>query len=130
MQFILRELLIICITSTPICFLSMGFWLLWRRMCISPQPRRDFPVLVVIPLLSPFMFGVTWWNAPDQTSNWNIWFIVFPMLITIAMFSYSLYSMVKRRYFLLSTLGTFISGVVAFLESGVATSIILTTFNL
>jgi hypothetical protein len=75
------------------------------------------------------IFGVTWWNAPVKGSNWNIWFVVFPVLITVAIFTYSLYSMANRRSRLLSVLGILISGLAALLEYGAATFIIVVWFD-
>ena len=110
-------------------FLTVGFWCLWKKVCMNPQPRRDLPVLILIPLLSPAMFGIMWWNTPEKGSNWNVWFVVIPLLITVAMFSYSIFSVVKKRYSLLSTLGVFISGLATLLECGAATYVIIVMFD-
>lgn len=114
-----RILTKIGLNSVPIlllCFCFFGFWHLWKRVCVTQRPQRDLPVLVLIPFLSPLMLGITWWHIPEQGGNWNIWVIVLPLMVSTAMLSYSVYSMHKRRYRLLSTLAMLVSAPVAFLE--------------
>lgn len=96
--------------------LSVAFWRLWKKVCSSQQPLRDLPLLFLIPLLSPMLVGFTWWHTPEKGSNFNIWFIVIPLFMTVAMFSYCLYSRHTGRYPLLSGLGVFMSAVAAFIE--------------
>jgi hypothetical protein len=71
------------------------------------------------------MLGITWWHFPEQGGNWNIWFIVLPFIVSIAMFSYSAYSIANGRYRMLSTLAMLASGPVALLEAIGASVLIL-----
>ena len=128
MQRIATQIIVICIPVALLCLFSIGFWRLWKKVCAKPKPGRDLPVLSLIPFLSPLMFGITWWHIPEQGGNWNISYIVFPLLVSVAMFSYSLYSIVSRRYLLLSTLAILTSGLAALLECVFATVIILVGF--
>jgi hypothetical protein len=129
MNHIFINILVNCIPVALMCVLALGFWRLWKSVCVSPQPRRDLPVLILIPFLSLVMLGVTWWNTPEKGSNWNIWAVAFPLLITVAMFSYSIYSVVNRRHRLLSFLGVLVSGLVTLLECGAATYVIIAMFD-
>jgi hypothetical protein len=121
---ILTQILFMGVPITLLCFSFLGFWYVWKKVCPRPQPRRDFLVLILVPFLSPLMLGITFWHFPEQGGNWNIWVIVLPFIVSIAMFSYSAYSIANGRYRLLSTLGMLASGQVALLE-GIAASVLI-----
>ena len=121
---IFNHLVIKAVPILLLCCSFFGFWHLWKKVCAAPQPRRDLPVLALIPFLSPVMLGVTWWHFPEQGGNWNIWFVVIPFIVAIGMFSYSAYAIANGRYRLLSILAMLTSGPVALLE-GIGASVLV-----
>jgi hypothetical protein len=118
------QLVIKAVPILLLCFCFFGFWHFWKKVCATPKPRRDFLILTLIPFLSPLMLGVTWWHFPEQGGNWNIWFIILPFMVSIAMFSYSVHAMANGRYRLLSVLAMVTSGPVALLE-GIGASVLV-----
>ena len=118
------QILLISIGVAQPLILSFCFWNLWKRVCVDRKSLRDLSVLFLTPILSPIILGVSSWNFagsfcnfPDKGLKQDIGVIALSLLLTNAMFSYSLYSMVKGHYRILSALGVLISGLVVLVES-------------
>ncbi len=108
----------ISITLFMEVIIIVGFWHLWKILCVEQKPKRDMCVISSAPFLSLATVAVIWWNSPSKDSNWNPWVVLFAFLVTTALFSYCLYSAFKGRYRLLSFLGIFTSVLPMLLECG------------
>ena len=124
----LSSVLLITFAVFLLCLVSTGFWHLWKMVCVQQKPHRDFPVLVLSPFFSLTSVAVIWWNLPSKGTSGNLWLILFFLLINTALFTYCLYSMLKKRYRLLSSLGVFVSGLATLPEYLIATIVIIEPF--
>ena len=124
-----KEVVVMLIPITLMCLITLCFWVPWKRYCIRQHTKIKMLILALIPLLSPIMFGVTWWNFPRKDASYHIVAVVFPLIVTAAMFSYSVYNFKKGCYQLLSLLAFLISGLALFLECCAATYLIFALFG-
>jgi hypothetical protein len=110
------------------CSASAVFWRIWRTVCAEQNPLRDLPVLVLTPFLSPALVAVLFWNIPIKGEDWNPWLVMLLFVAGTALFTYSFYSIVKKRYRLLSSLGIILAGLATLLVCSIATDIIIGPF--
>ena len=123
-----------CFAAFLCSFVSTGFWRFWKRVCIEEKPWRNWLLLILTPFFGPAMIALLWWKQPDwKGSSGNQW-VVFILILTISflittsLFIYCLHSMVKGRHRFLSSLGMFVSGLAALLESLIVARIIVAPF--
>jgi hypothetical protein len=124
----LSSVLLISFAVFLLCLVSTSFWPLWKMVCVEQKPQRDLPILVLSPFFSFISVGIIWWNLPSKGENGNLWLILFFLVINTALFTYCLYSMLKKRYRLLSSLGVFVSGLATLPEYLIATIVVVEPF--
>lgn len=94
----------------------LSFWYLWTKMCAARKPWRDLLVLGFSPFITLSMLPVALFSFPgNDTGDPGLIYIAF--LISVGLFTYSVYSMVARRYRLLSGLVICVSGPVTVIEA-------------
>jgi len=101
----LSSLLLVAFAVFLFCLISTVFWCLWKFVCVQQKPQRDLPVLIFSPFFSAISVFAIWWNLPSKGTDGNLWLILLFLLINTALFNYCLYSMLKKRYCLLSLFG-------------------------
>lgn len=123
-----------CFAAFLFSFVSTGFWRFWKRVCIEEKPWRNWLLLILTPFFGPATIALLWWKQPDwKGPSWNQWLVftsllTISFLITTALFTYCLHSMIQGRRRLLSSLGIFVGGLSTLPESLMVTSIIVETF--
>jgi len=118
-----------CFAAFLFSFVSTGFWRFWKRVCIEEKPWRNWLLLVLAPFLSPAMVALLCWKQSDPSGNQMFDFIsITSFLVTTALFTYCLHSMVKGRHRLLSSLGIIVSGLATLPECLMVTTIIVEPF--
>ena len=98
-----------------LAILCLSFWHLWKVVSAKQKPWREFLLLGSCPFVTLGMLPMALFSFPGNDAG-NPWCIYVSFVISAALFTHSLYSMVAGRYRLLSGLGICISGPVMLIE--------------